>query len=128
MMIKHTIPLALTAALLAGCVTARTNDDGSVDAKLGQTVDVGGPKVTPLAVLEDSRCPMEARCIWAGRVRLTVRVTTGAGSTVRELASDKPLQIADGRLTLQSTMPPRSTQRTLVPSDYRFTLKFDGGL
>ena len=72
-MIKHTLPLALTATLLAGCVTTRTNDDGSVDAKLGQTVNVGGPKVTPLAVLEDSRCPMEARCIWAGRVRLRDR-------------------------------------------------------
>ena len=127
-MIKHAVPLALTAALLAGCVTSRTNDDGSVNAKLGQTVNVGGPWVTPLAVLEDSRCPMEARCIWAGRVRLTVRVTTGAGSAVRELDSDKPLQVGDGQLVLQGTMPPRSTQRTLVPSDYRFTLKFSGRL
>ena len=127
-MIKHTLPLALTAVLLAGCVTTRNNDDGSVDARLGQTVNVGGPKVTPLAVLEDSRCPMEARCIWAGRVRLSVRVTTGAGSTVRELATDKALQVADGQLVLQGVMPPRSTQRTIAPSDYRFTLKFDGGI
>ena len=127
-MIKHTFPLALTAALLAGCVTTRTNDDGSVDAKLGQTVNLGGPKVTPLAVLEDSRCPMEARCIWAGRVRLSVRVTTGAGSMVRELASDKPLQVADGQLVLQGTMPPRSTQHPVQPRDYRFSFKFSGGL
>ena len=127
-MIKQIFPLALTAALLAGCVTIRTNDDGSVDARLGQTVNVGGPKVSPLAVLEDSRCPMEAKCIWAGRVRLTVRVTTGAGTTVRELASDKTLQVADGQLVLQGVMPPRSTQRTLRASDYRFTLKFSGGL
>ena len=127
-MIKHTLALALTAVLLAGCVTTRNNDDGSVDARLGQTVNVGGPKVTPLAVLEDSRCPMEARCIWAGRVRLSVRVTTGAGSTVRELATDKALQVADGQLVLQGVMPPRSTQRTIAPSDYRFTLKFDGGI
>ena len=127
-MIKHTLPLALTAVLLAGCVTTRSNDDGSVDARLGQTVNVGGPRVTPLAVLEDSRCPMEARCIWAGRVRLSVRVTTGVGSTVRELATDKALQVADGQLVLQGVMPPRSTQRTIAPSDYRFTLKFDGGI
>ena len=127
-MIKHTLALALTAVLLAGCVTTRNNDDGSVDARLGQTVNVGGPRVTPLAVLEDSRCPMEARCIWAGRVRLSVRVTTGAGSTVRELATDKALQVADGQLVLQGVMPPRSTQRTIAPSDYRFTLKFDGGI
>lgn len=127
-MIKQPFALALTAVLLAGCVTTRTNDDGSVDARLGQTVNVGGPRLTPLAVLEDSRCPMEARCIWAGRVRLSVRVTTGAGSTVRELASDKPLQVAGGQLILQGVMPPRSTQRTIAPSDYRFTLHYNRGL
>ena len=127
-MMTRTLPF-IAAAFLTGCVTAQQyNDDGSIDAKLGQTVRFGSMKVTPLKVLEDSRCPMEARCIWAGRVRLSVRVTTDAGSAVRELASDKPLQVADGQLTLQGTMPPRSTQRTLVPSDYRLTLKFDGGL
>ena len=127
-MIKQSLALALTAVLTAGCVTTRPNDDGSIDARLGQTVNVGGPRVTPLVVLEDSRCPMEARCIWAGRVRLSVRVTTGAGSSVREVASDKPLQVAGGQLILQGVMPPRSTQRTIAPSDYRFTLHYNRGI
>ena len=128
-MIKAALPLAFAAALLAGCVTPQhLNEDGSVDAKLGQTVLVGGLKVTPLKVLEDSRCPMEARCVWGGRLRLSVRITTGAGTSVQELSTDKPLAIAGGQLTLQGVMPPRSTQRTLVPGDYRFILKFSGGL
>ena len=127
-MIKAIIPLSATVLLLAGCVTTRVNEDGSVDARLGQTVEVGGPRVTPLAVLEDSRCPMEARCVWVGRVRLSVRVTTGNGSAVREIASDKPLQVADGRLELSNVMPPRSTQRAVRPTDYRFSFRFSGGL
>lgn len=126
-MIKQTLSLALTAALLAGCVTVPTNEDGSVTARLGQTVNLGGPRVTPLQVLEDSRCPMEARCVWAGRVRLSVRVTTGAGTSVRELASDQPIQVADGQLELVSVMPPRSTQHPIKPGDYRFSLRFSGG-
>ncbi len=127
-MIKVIIPFSAFTLLLAGCVTTRANDDGSVDARLGQTVNVGGPRVTPLAVLEDSRCPMEARCVWAGRVRLSVRVTTGNGSAVREIASDKPLQVADGRLELSNVMPPRSTQHPVRPTDYRFSFRFSGGL
>ena len=127
-MIKATIPLAAAALLLAGCVTTRTNEDGSVDARLGQTVNVGGPRVTPLAVLEDSRCPMEARCVWAGRVRLSVRVSTGAGSAVREIASDKQLQVADGQLELANVMPPRSVRGPIKPADYRFSFRFSGGL
>ena len=128
-MFKFALRLALPAALLTGCVTPQqTNEDGSVDARLGQTVSLGGPRITPLKVLEDSRCPMEARCVWAGRLRLSVRVTTGAGTSVQELATGQPLAVADGQLVLQGVMPPRSTQRTLLPSDYRFTLKFSGGL
>ncbi len=127
-MIRTLLVVPAAALLLAGCVTSRVNEDGSVDARLGQTVNLGGPHVTPLAVLEDSRCPMEARCVWAGRVRLSVRVTTGAGTRLAELASDKPLQVADGQLELLNVMPPRSTQRAIGQSDYRFTLRFSGGL
>lgn len=127
-MIKPLLPLALVAAL-GGCVTVpKAGADGSIEARLGQKVDLGGPKVTPLKVLEDSRCPMEARCVWAGRVRLEVRIETGAGSNVQELASDKPLAVADGSLELLGVMPPKSTQRTIAPGDYRFALKFSGGL
>lgn len=122
------LPLA-AALLLNACATVpKVNDDGSIEARLGQRVDLGGPRVTPLRVLEDSRCPMEARCVWAGRVRLEVKVETGRGGAVRELASDKPLPVADGQLELLGVMPPTSTQRPIAPGDYRFTLKFSGGL
>lgn len=106
----------------------RVNPDGSTEVRLGQRADLGGPRVTVLKVLEDSRCPMEARCVWAGRVRLSIRIELGSGTTLRELASDKPLAVADGTLELLGTMPPKSTQRTIAPGDYRFALKFSGGL
>ncbi len=128
-MINRFTPLALTAALLTGCVTMPSvGEDGSTEVRLGQRVNLGGPRVTPLRVLEDSRCPMEARCVWAGRVRLEVRIELRSGTTVRELASDQPLQIANGHLELLGTMPPKSTQRTIAPGDYRFALKFSRGL
>jgi hypothetical protein len=123
------IPFAIAAALaLAGCVTPRVNDDGSSEARLGQRVDLGGPRVTVLRVLEDSRCPMEARCVWAGQVRAEVRIELGSGTTVRELVSNTPLPVADGTLELVGVMPPTSTQRKIAPKDYRFALKFSGGL
>jgi hypothetical protein len=126
---RQIVILALAAALTAGCVTMpRVNEDGSTEARLGQRVNLGGPKITPLKVLEDSRCPLEARCVWAGRVKLEVRVETGSGTSVQELASDKPLQVADGQLELLGTMPPTSTQRPIAPGDYRFALKSSGGL
>jgi hypothetical protein len=126
-MIRTSFTIAAAFAL-AGCVTPQINEDGSTEARLGQRVDLGGPKVTVLKVLEDSRCPMEARCVWAGQVRAEVRIELGSGTTVRELISNTPLPVADGALELLGVMPPRSTQTTIQPRDYRFALKFSGGL
>ncbi len=82
--------------------------------------------MTPLRVLEDSRCPMEARCVWAGQVRLLVRIGTGRNRSVREITSSKPINLAYGALELVSVMPPRSTQRSIRARDYRFAFRFVG--
>ena len=37
-------------------------------------VHVGQLVAVPQALLEDSRCPMDARCVWAGRVVLSTRI------------------------------------------------------
>ena len=129
-MIKHSILLALTTVLLAGCVTTRDNEDGSVTARLGQTVNVGGPRVTPLQVLEDSRCPMEARCVWAGRVRILVAWEKADGDRQVEITLGEPTPVADGTLTLTAVTPSKMAGegRELAPSDYRFRFQFAGGL
>jgi hypothetical protein len=123
--------LSLSAvALLAACATipAEATADGMAFARFGQTVTVDGPRVTPVRLLADSRCPMEARCVWAGELRILARVRTGRGSSLRELTLGKPVQVADGQLELASVMPPRSVQRQLRRRDYRFGFRFSGGL
>ena len=122
------MPLALAA-----CVTVYPPDEpsdggGLVYARLAQTVTVGGPRVTPLALLEDSRCPQGVQCVWAGRVRLSVRIATGAGATTREMTSGMPLTVADGALTLADVQPPRRRESAPAPDDYRFGFRFQGGL
>jgi hypothetical protein len=105
--------------------------DGLSRAKIGETVAVGGPKVTPLAVLEDSRCPMNARCVWAGQVRVRVRIHLGSGAVLRELTQGQPLAVADGTMELVEVQPDRlagADARTIAPTDYRFAFSFMGGL
>jgi hypothetical protein len=54
---------------------AALHEPGVVAAAIGQTVDLGGGlRVRPLEVLEDSRCPQNARCVWAGRLRVRVSI------------------------------------------------------
>ena len=43
-------------------------------ATLNQKILNGGIYITPLEVLEDSRCPPDVNCVWAGQVTLKVRL------------------------------------------------------
>ena len=124
---KNTLLLSLALAALCAGSAASAREPASTIARIGQRVSVDGLSVTPLRVLEDSRCPMEARCVWAGQVRLLVRIGTGRRCALREITSNTPIRIADGTLELVSVMPPRSVQRTLRARDYRFGFRFAGG-
>ncbi len=114
--------------LLTACATVPVGQDGSTVLRLGQSAVVDGPRVTPLRVVEDSRCPANARCIWAGRVRVLVRITLGNGSSEHELTMGQPIQIADGQLELTEVRPARMTSAAIKPADYRFGFRFSGGL
>ena len=123
--------LALPAALaLSACATTRGAPlpDGS-DVALGQKAYVDGPLVQPVEVLEDSRCPMNARCVWAGRVRVKMVWIRGNGEKQPfEATLGEPVQLADGQFTLESARPEKTTNVTIKPSDYRFSFRFAGGL
>lgn len=131
---KVVLPLSVAALALGGCKLVPPANppappaDGLTWARLGQTVNVGGPRVTPLRVIEDSRCPVNVQCVWAGQVRLSVRIETGAGATTRELTSGKPEPVADGSLTLTAVEPATRSDATIAPDSYRFGFRFDGGI
>lgn len=121
--------------LLTGCATASTppastetpREPALTYAAIGQDVNVGGPRVTPLAVIEDSRCPHGVQCVWAGRVRLPIRVTTGPGAETRDITLGTPIPVADGTLLLADALPARKAKAAIPPGDYRFGFRFDGG-
>ena len=120
---KH-FALLLVVPLLIGA----TGNSRPVQSRFGQTVYVDGPRVTPLALLEDSRCPQRAQCIWAGRVRISARVRRGGGARVHELELGKSIHLADGSLTLVSVSPGRKQGGAIVAARYHFGFTFAGGL
>jgi hypothetical protein len=76
---------------------------GTVTAQLNEEVQVGDLRVRPLEVVEDSRCPPDVACVWAGRIRVRVAVS-GAGEPVMEIGH--PVTVAGGRrLTLVGAAP-----------------------
>lgn len=96
--------------------------------RLGETAHVGGPRVRPLRVIEDSRCPMNARCIRAGDVTVRALVITGRRSRTMDLTLGKRVPLADGSLGLVSVNPGRMAGKPIAPAAYRFVFDFQGGL
>ena len=120
------IPLLLSFALIASCASNRVVE-GPVG--LGQTAFVSGPHVRADRIIEDSRCPADVQCVWAGRLILAATVIGGGWTRQVELTLGVPINIADGKLTLVKAVPARQTnkqQNTLQA--YRFTFDFQGGL
>ncbi|URW76555.1 hypothetical protein M9980_04900 [Sphingomonas donggukensis] len=122
-------PSILAAALaLSACVATAEPRAIEGPVRMGQIAYVNGPRVRPEKLIEDSRCPMNARCVWAGRAIVRAAVTTGSGTRRIDLTLGKPERVADGMLTLVSITPERVAGAQPKPAPYRFAFEFAGGL
>ena len=67
-------------------VSAKQTQD--VTVKINNETSVrGGLKVKFASLVEDSRCPTDTNCVWAGNARITVRVSKNGRSKVLTLNS-----------------------------------------
>jgi hypothetical protein len=121
---KSAAILLAPIALVAGGATAAPPPaaHNMAIARLGETVRLHNVPVTPVRVLEDSRCPERVSCVWAGRLRLSVRI----GRATRELALGEPVPMVGGTLQLATVVPRPKREGTIAPGDYRFGFRFDG--
>ena len=73
------------------------NTSERVQTSLGQGVRVLGITITPQEVLEDSRCPADAQCIWAGAIKvrgaLTASVTSAQTFELTKPVTTEGLQV-----------------------------------
>ena len=120
--------LSLLALALAACATVPLPATAGPTATLGQTAQVDGLRVKPLTIVEDSRCPINAICVWAGRLVVRAEVSGGNWRQTRDLELRKPQAIADGQLTLVEAAPSKMAGQQVDPSAYLFTFAFEGGL
>jgi hypothetical protein len=82
-----------------------------------------GLSIRPTAVLEDSRCPENARCIQAGTVRLSVRIRSAMGVSTNEFTPGKTITTESESVTLLGVSPEKRAGEQLADADYRFTFE-----
>lgn len=121
-------------ASLSGCVTGEEPKEipgcRTMDCvALGEAQDVGLEEgdlvVTPLEVIEDSRCPIEAECVWEGRVLLKSELRLGHEVISVDLTTEEPLRINGGMLSIAEVAPEQSVEWSPIPlGSYRFGFRF----
>ncbi len=75
----------LAVLAFAGSAAARQGD--TVSLKIGQqrTVKPSKVRIKFLSVVEDSRCPTDVNCLWAGNAKIKVLVSTSRNSREFEI-------------------------------------------
>lgn len=125
---RYSIPAALL--LVTACVEPSTQVplDQDFEIAVGQTVAIAGTTRTVRfeAVPEDSRCPIDAVCVWAGNARVSLRVTeTGSDSSIALNTGSEPRSVTLGnlRLELRALLPAPRAATPTPPDTYRATLR-----
>jgi hypothetical protein len=122
---KALAPLALFG--LSACATVPPAQAGPT-AALGEIAYTNGLHVRPIAIIEDSRCPTNVVCVWAGRLVARSEVSGGTWRKTLDLELGKPQQVADGALTLVAAAPGKVAGAETDTRAYRLTFDFQGGL
>jgi hypothetical protein len=124
--------LPVLALALGACATYANGpivDGGPIRqdglAMLGQPTRVGQLVVTPMKVVEDSRCPMNARCVWAGRAIVATRIDGAGWRETSNLELGKSYATHGTSVQLVSAQPEKMAGQE--PPAQPYLLGFEGG-
>ena len=95
------------------------------EMKIGETFAVGDLRLTFQRVANDSRCPIDAVCVWAGDAEIALRIEQGSQAAVAALHTHlEPKQTVWNGYTIQfvSLAPSLSASSPVDPAQYRAQL------
>lgn len=119
--------LILTLTLLSGFTVVSAQNGEQLSIKNGQqkTTKVGRITIKFLELVEDSRCPADVACVWAGVARIKVQLRKNGRSAEVELNTnqrDKPAVFAGYSIGLETLVPRQTSRSKYSPSAYSATL------
>ena len=106
----------------AACPAADAKS-ATLGATLGEVVTALNVTLTPLEVTEDSRCPADAQCIWAGTVKVRTKLQSALGTSEMTLELGSPTTTEAEEITLTEVSPGKTQGGTIPDSSYRFTFE-----
>jgi hypothetical protein len=126
--------LALVSVLmLAACAGSPqpggpVHFNGEAMGGVGETIRLHDLSIRTTEVLEDSRCPAEVQCVWAGRVVVRAEIRGQGWSRTEDLELGRGIALEDARaLRLSTVTPSRSQGAPPQAGAYRLTWSLGPG-
>lgn len=124
------IAATLACLVLVACTTAAdrrvhaVKSGESVTLAPGESANVtdAGITVRLLRITEDSRCPSDTTCIWAGEVKVLFAIQAAQRASQVELSTRGGQDVGKVRMTVLGVEPPRLNSTPIAPQDYRVSL------
>lgn len=93
-----------------------------VSVALGGSTMVMGVTISPQEVISDSRCPIDAQCVWAGTVEVRTVLATQVAHGEHVLRLGDPQVFGDYSVTLVEVLPAKA-QTAISDASYQFIYK-----
>lgn len=77
----------------------------------------------PLEVTEDSRCPTEVQCVWAGTLKVRTTLRSASGESVETFELGKTITTETRAITLVEVLPVKRTTDAIAVGDYLFVFE-----
>jgi hypothetical protein len=103
--------------------TTSTKIRPSLVMELNKPVQVEDVTATVLAVMEDSRCPTNVQCVWAGRVKVSMDFRSKQKDVGAEIGIGGMVSINGINFTLLAVDPYPVSGHKTQDGEYRFTFK-----
>jgi hypothetical protein len=108
----------------AACPAPVSTSSAPYSLRINQSATIEGVVLTPLAILEDSRCPQGVQCIQAGTVRVRATVTApGSTDTTVVFTLMTPQKVGPLTIELSDVVPIPKAGITIPPTGYTFSFK-----
>lgn len=108
----------------AECPVAVNEKSLILEAKIGETKSGLDVSVTPISIVEDSRCPSDVTCIQAGTVRVKIKILSGLGASEMVASlNGTPITTEVEQIELIEVTPYPNSKIKINISDYVFKFK-----
>jgi len=118
--------LLLTLAVLLNFTFASAQPSEQITVKTGQqrVTKTGRISIKFLELIEDSRCPADVNCVWAGIAKIKVQLNKNGKTAIVELntQNEKSTVFEGHTVTLKDLLPRQSTTSKYSQSAYSATL------